>query len=91
MENIQNNISKILEHNSDIKYLSKYEQLSKRLLSQQEVIVRVYILDLRNLASRDIGSESDPYIVLKCGDTIINDSKDYKNDARDTSIRKCYE
>lgn len=91
IDNIQQNISTILSHNPEIKYLSKYEELSKRLLSQQEVIIRIYVLDLRQLAKKDVCSESDPYIKIICGDKVIDDSKSYINDSKDASIRKCYE
>ena len=47
--------------------------------------------ELRQLAKKDIGSESDPYVKIICGDKVIDDSKNYLDDAKDASIRKCYE
>jgi hypothetical protein len=91
MKSYTENIQHILKNNPELKYLNKYEALSKRLLVPQEVIVRVYILNLNQLAKKDIGSESDPYIKLKLGDKEINDSKNHLDDMKDAAIRTCYE
>lgn len=40
------------------------EILQKMLLHNVDVIVRVYMISGYDLASRDIGSDSDPYLVL---------------------------
>jgi len=45
-----------------------YQTMLKSNLSKvQECFVRLYLLDAFDLASRDIGSFSDPYYVVTCG------------------------
>lgn len=40
------------------------ENLKKLLNNINKCLVRVYIIGAFNLASKDIGSESDPYVVV---------------------------
>jgi len=40
------------------------EILRKRLLAKNKTTIRVYMIDAFDLASRDIGSASDPYLYL---------------------------
>jgi Ca2+-dependent lipid-binding protein len=57
------------------------ENFIKRQLSiKQGCYVNCYILTGRNLASRDIGSESDPYLKLKLGNKKQNTRKEYQDD-----------
>ena len=42
--------------------------LNRKLLIANSCIVRAYIINGRNFASRDIGSPSDPYLIVSCGD-----------------------
>lgn len=72
-------------------HLNKYEELSKKLLAPQEVLVRLYLLDLTKLAEKDTLSASDPYVKIILGDTIIDEQKYHKDDLLDCSIRKVYE
>ena len=44
------------------------EILQKLLLKSSECIVRVYMINGYDLASRDIGGFSDPYVKISCGD-----------------------
>ena len=41
--------------------------LKRMLLKSNKMIVRVYMIEGFDLASRDIGGFSDPYLRLKCG------------------------
>jgi len=41
------------------------------------MIVRIYMIEGFDLASRDIGSDSDPYLKLRCGNKIYNERKHY--------------
>jgi len=43
------------------------ESLQKQLQTTTECVVRLYLLDGINFASRDIGSDSDPYMIVSCG------------------------
>jgi hypothetical protein len=47
--------------------------LNKMLLRTKQCIVRVYVLDGRNLASRDFGGDSDPYLKLTVGNKTFNE------------------
>lgn len=41
--------------------------LKRMLLKKEKMIVRIYMISGFDLASRDLGSESDPYLILKLG------------------------
>lgn len=41
------------------------------------MIVRVYMIEGFDLASRDIGSDSDPYLIIRCGNKIYNERESY--------------
>jgi hypothetical protein len=47
--------------------LESDETLKRLLLSTTKCVVRVYIISAYNLACRDIGSESDPYLKITLG------------------------
>jgi len=51
----------------ELKNIEKYEKLTKNILVKHEVIIRVYILELRDLPRKDLLSESDPYIKIYFG------------------------
>jgi hypothetical protein len=44
-----------------------------------------------SLASRDIGSHSDPYIVVRCGDKEFNERDSYQVDEPDPKINKFFQ
>jgi hypothetical protein len=43
------------------------------LLKSVKMVVRIYMIEGFDLASRDIGGYSDPYLILKCGKKIYNE------------------
>lgn len=47
------------------------------LLHSVKVIARVYMLSGYDLASRDIGGFSDPYLILSVGDRTYNERDNY--------------
>jgi Ca2+-dependent lipid-binding protein len=49
-------------------------------MSTTKCVVRVYIVDAFNLSSRDNGSESDPYLIVKCGNRTYNQRDKYQSD-----------
>jgi hypothetical protein len=51
--------------------------LKRMLLRSEKMIVRVYMIEGFDLASRDIGSDSDPYLILRCGNKIYNERESY--------------
>lgn len=53
------------------------EILQKLLLKSSECVVRVYMINAYDLASRDIGGFSDPYIKISCGDQVFDERENY--------------
>ena len=47
------------------------------LLHINKVIVRCYMISAYDLASRDIGGFSDPYLVLTLGDKVYSERDNY--------------
>ncbi len=60
-----------------IRDLYSEDILKKLLLSQQKCIIRVNIISAFNLSQRDFASASDPYLILTCGNNVVNEKKDY--------------
>ena len=73
-------------------YLTKFDELSKNILIHRSVIVRIYVLELNNLAKRDAFSESDPYIIIKIGnEEKVNEKKNKIDDMKDCKWYKYYD
>ena len=53
--------------------------------------MRVYVTEGYNFAQRDIGSASDPYLVLTCGNQTINDKDNYKLDESNPQFYKHFD
>jgi len=51
--------------------------MKKRLLAKNRMVIRVYMIEAFDLAKRDIGSASDPYLYLSCNDKIYNERDNY--------------
>jgi len=64
------------------------EILKRMLLKKCKAIVRIYMVEGKDLASRDMGGFSDPYVILKLGPKVFNDRKNYKLDDKDPRICK---
>ncbi len=47
------------------------------LKHQTKCKVRLYVLEGFNFAKRDLFSESDPFLILKCGKTEFNERQNY--------------
>lgn len=75
----------------DFKYLTNFEDLSKRILVEKEVVVRVYVLNLGDLAKKDLLSESDPYLKIYIAGQMINEMENAKEDKANCSWCKYYE
>ena len=76
----------------NMKNYDKYENLRKRLVNKEEVIIRVYILELNELAKKDLLSESDPYIKLYLnGKLVINERKNYQEDQKNCKWYRYYD
>ena len=67
----------------ELTFLTAFEDFGKDVLVKRSVIVRLYILELNNLAKRDTFSESDPYIKILLGDKeLVNEKKKHFNDCK---------
>jgi len=62
--------------------------LKRMLLKSTKMIVRVYMVEGQDLADRDIGSFSDPYLILKLGSKEYNDVKNYQLDEKNPKFGK---
>lgn len=90
-----NNIELIKEKNPallrDFNHFTKYNELAKQILIKKNLVLRLYILELRNLAKKDILSESDPYVKIKLGETLIDEQKKHLDDQANAMIYRYYE
>ena len=59
----------------ELKNLNKYEKLTRNILVRCPVVIRVYILELRDLAKKDITGASDPYVKIYLGNTLKYDEQ----------------
>ena len=75
-----------------LKNLNKYETLTRNILVKNSVVIRVYILELNDLAKKDKFSESDPYIKIYLGDECkVNEQKNYQDDVKNCKWYKYYD
>ena len=77
---------------SDLTFLTAFDDIGKEVLIKRSVIIRIYILELNNLASRDTFSDSDPYIKILLGEKeLVNEKKKYKKDKKDCKWYQYYD
>ena len=77
---------------NQLKNFEKYEKLTKSILVNHEVIIRVYILELRDLPRKDLLSDSDPYIKIYFGDNKkYDEQKNHKKDEKNVKWYKYYD
>lgn len=67
------------------------ETLKRMLMSKAKCIVRLYMINAYDLASRDNGSFSDPYLKIKCGKKEYNERSIYQNDNPNPNFYKMYD
>ena len=76
----------------ELSFLTAFDDYGKDVLVKRSVIVRLYILELNNLAKRDTFSESDPYIKILLGDKeLVNEKKKYIKDSRNCKWYQYYD
>lgn len=75
----------------DFKFLTNFEDISKRILVEKECVVRIYVLNLGDLAKKDTFSESDPFLKIYCGGQVVNESDNAQEDKANCSWCKFYE
>ena len=61
------------------------------LLKTVKTVVRVYVIEGVELASRDFCGVSDPYLKLKCGTKIYNERKNYILDEPNPKFNKHFD
>ena len=76
----------------ELDFITAFEDINKYMLIKTPVILRIYILQLLNLADRDLLSESDPYIKILLGEkTLVNEKKKYFSDKRNCDWYQYYD
>lgn len=65
--------------------------LLEMLKSPVQCIARLYLLEGFDFSSRDEGSFSDPYIVVKCGNKVYNKRDDYQLDEPNPKFFEMFE
>ena len=89
IEKFRANDEKIIK---ELKNVEKYEKLTKSILVKHEVLIRVYILELRDLPKKDLLSDSDPYIKIYFGDQKKYDEfKIYQKNKKNVKWYKYYD
>ena len=61
------------------------------MLIKTRALVRIYMIDGYDFAQKDIGSASDPYLTLECGNRIYNERDNYQLDEPNPKFFKMYE
>lgn len=61
----------------------EFKEISRQLLIKIDVVVTVYIIDAFDITSLDFGSDSDPYLILKLGDKVINEKDKFISNTSD--------
>lgn len=72
-------------------YLNQFHTLSKELLCPTDVVVRVYVLELWKIKPKDLLSFSDPFLMLKLGDQVINDVENKQEDKENMQVYRRFE
>lgn len=65
--------------------------LKRQLMASNQCVVRCYAISAFNLSSRDNGSPSDPYLVLKCNDKKYDERDNYQLDEPNPKFNKFYD
>ena len=60
-------------------------------MQKTKCLIRLYVIDGFDFASRDIGSASDPYLKLKCGKRKYTERDNYQLDQPNPKFYKMYE
>lgn len=71
--------------------LESDETLKRLLNSETKCIVRIYMISAYDLASRDNGGFSDPYLKMSCGAKMYNERAIYQLDEPNPTFNKYYD
>ncbi len=78
----------IAKHIAD---LESEDMLKKSLMGETKCVVRLYMVTAYDLASRDNGSFSDPYLIISCGKKVYNERDNYIEDEPNPNFYKSYD
>ncbi|CAG9312955.1 unnamed protein product [Blepharisma stoltei] len=70
---------------------TEFENIQRSLLTKTDILVRVYVIDAFNLAQKDLKSNSDPYLRIKLGKHVIDDSDHYQKDEPNPKFFSCFD
>ena len=65
--------------------------ITRQMLIKTRAIVRLYMIDGYDFAQKDIGSASDPYLIIKCGGKEYNERDHYQLDQPNPNFHKMFE
>jgi len=88
LEKIDCNKPRLIEFMKDEAYRNI---ITKQLQTQTQAAIQLYVLEAFDLASRDIGSFSDPYLLITFGEKEISDRDNYKLDEPNPKFNKLFE
>ena len=57
-----------------------FRDIRKLMLKKTQIVVRIYIVCCQNLVQKDLTSQSDPYLKIKLGGTVVKDDKNFIKD-----------
>jgi hypothetical protein len=70
--------------------LTHQDHMAMLLNTKTDCMIKLYVISAFNLASRDIGSDSDPYLKIKFGKTLIDEREEYQLDEPNPVFCKSY-
>mmetsp|Transcript_40372 Transcript_40372/g.52909 ORF Transcript_40372/g.52909 Transcript_40372/m.52909 type:complete len:172 (+) Transcript_40372:3858-4373(+) len=79
---------RLLEFFKDASY---EEVIKKQLLQKTQCLIQLYVLEGFDFASRDIGSFSDPYLFVRCGNREFSERDNYQLDEPNPKFYKLFE
>ena len=76
----------------ELSFLNAFDDFCKSVSVKKNVIVRIYVLELNNLAKKDTFSESDPYVKILLGDKVlVNEKKKYIKNTKNCKWYQYYD
>lgn len=64
----------------------EFDYIGRQLLNSTKVVIRVYVVDAFDLVSKDSFSNSDPYVRVKVGKTVVSDRENWQEDCPNPKI-----
>lgn len=83
-------IAKMEEEDEELES-QDFEKIAKLLLIKTECVIRVYIIQAFDLEQKDVNSASDPYLIIKIGNKVINQRDKYQLDNPNPIFNEVFE